>query len=98
MPFINGKWLHHNNCVWCVFQKPVSQVVKQGQMPRTFYFCNIHQKFVEPYLTDNRICHEYTQIDCGCEHCMTMKAGRDKEESQAIPGYLLLQLDNGIDR
>jgi hypothetical protein len=98
MPFVNGAWLHHNNCIWCVFRTPCEHIIKKGQKPRVFHFCNVHQKFVDPYLTDNRICLEYTQIDCGCEPCMTRKVGKDTEKSQAVPGYLLLQLANRVDK
>ncbi len=98
MPFLHGKWVHHNNCVWCVFCLKISHEIKQGQKPRLFYFCNISKQFVEPYLTDNRLCREYTQDDCQCERCLAMKAQLDQMEAPVVPGYLLLQMENRVDK
>ena len=74
MPFVNGKWLHHYNCTWCVFSRRIEQPVKKGHKPTNKTWCEKHKKYVDPYLTNGEMCLEYVQDDCGCEKCMAIKA------------------------
>lgn len=84
MPFVNGKWIHHNDCFWCTQYREIPAEIKKGQVKKVNEYCELRQIVLPPPLSEGRLCENYTQKGCGCEKCQ--------------PVAVMLQVENGVDK
>jgi hypothetical protein len=73
MPFVNGKWIHHNDCFWCIYQTELPIEIKNGQVKKIKEHCSLHEHDLPaPFTGGDRWCEEYVQKECGCTRCQAV--------------------------
>lgn len=70
MPFIDGKWIHHNDCYWCVNHQEIPLEIKKGRTVRVREHCGRHDRPIPLPGQPGRHCEDYIQKNCECIICI----------------------------
>jgi len=70
MPFINGKWVHHNDCFWCINYRELPLAIKKGKVTHVREQCGLTDNPIPLPGTPGRYCDHYQQKECGCSNCI----------------------------
>lgn len=75
MPFINGKWIHHDDCYWCQYHTEIPIKIVKEKVKQVREQCGLTSDPIPFPGQPGRYCEHYIQKNCGCNLCIPFVTG-----------------------